>query len=120
MSNTFSVAVNYHDILGYIEYDGDKKEARVTLPEEEGRKLTEDFLHTPCQVRIPRETLLDFTEETIDPLASVRHFQTALTKLWEATGVHVDWSRPVEFVKKYPRLADLPKGGIPFDLPDED
>ncbi len=120
MSSTFSVAVNYHDVLGYIEYDGDKKEARVILPDETGRKLAEDFLGAPHQVRIPRETLLDFTEETIDPLASVRNFQTALTKLWEETGVHVDWSRPVEFVKKYPSLADLPKGGIPFELPSED
>ncbi len=116
MSNTFSVAVNYHDILGYIEYDGDKKAAHVVLPDETGRKLAEEFLSAPHQVRVPRETLLDFTEETIDPLASVRHFQIALTKLWEETGVHVDWSRPVEFVKKYPSLADLPKGGVPFEL----
>ena len=37
MSNNFSVAINYHDILGYIEYDGEKKEAVVTLPDEKGK-----------------------------------------------------------------------------------
>ena len=28
-----------------------------------------------------------------------KHFKLALTRLWEATDVHVDWSRPVDYVK---------------------
>ena len=34
--------------------------------------------------------------------------QLALTRLWEATDVHVDWSRPVDYVKNGIRsLKDL-------------
>ena len=118
-SQTFSVAINYHDVLGYIEYDGQAKTARIVLPDAEGRERAEAFLHTPLAIRLPQETLLDFADTTIDPLADVRSLQIALTKLWEETEVHVDWSRPVAFVKRFPTLADLPKGGVPFDVPEE-
>ena len=34
--------------------------------------------------------------------------QLALTRLWEVTDVHVDWSRPVDYVKNGIRsLKDL-------------
>jgi hypothetical protein len=65
---------------------------------------------------VPHDNLVDFTEETIDPLADVRSFQIALTRIWEETEVYVDWSRPVEFIKKYPTLDSLPKGGEHFEL----
>ena len=37
----------------------------------------------------------------LDPTADVESFKTALTRLWEATDVHVDWSRPVDYVKEH-------------------
>ena len=98
----YSVAVSFKDALGYIEYDEENKTASVVLDNEEGRALAEKFLHTIHEILIPHETLLDFTREAIDPLASVGNFKVALTKLWEATGIHVDWSRPVEYVKLHP------------------
>ena len=45
---------------------------------------------------------MDFTEETIEPWSSKENFQLALTRLWENTDVHVDWSRPVDYVKAHP------------------
>jgi hypothetical protein len=42
-------------------------------------------------------------------LASVENLKIALTRLWEATQVHVDWSRPVEYVRQHPRLSDTKK-----------
>ena len=45
---------------------------------------------------------MDFTEMTIDPLADIKSFQTALTRLWNMTQVHVDWSRPIDYVKAHP------------------
>lgn len=98
----YSVAVSFKNALGYIEYDDQNKTASVVLDNEEGRALAEKFLHTIHEILIPHETLLDFTRESIDPLASVENFKVALTKLWEATGIHVDWSRPVEYVKLHP------------------
>ena len=102
MENTYSVAISYEDALGYIEYDLNDKTAQVTLANDDGKHKAEDFLHQVHEIAIPHETLLDFTAEQIDPLASVDNFKIALTRLWEATGVHVDWSRPVDYVKQHP------------------
>ena len=103
MATTFSVAISYGRDLGYIEYDGEEKTAAVTLADEEGKKLTENYLAAPHVIKIPHETLMDFTDETIDPLADEKSLKIALTRLWNETGVHVDWSRPVEYVKEHPR-----------------
>ena len=45
---------------------------------------------------------MDFTTEKIDPLANEESLKLALTRLWNATKVHVDWSRPVDYVKAHP------------------
>ena len=102
METAFSVAISYEKDLGYIEYDAASKAATVTLANDKGRKLTEDYLHSIHEISIPHETLMDFTAERIDPLADVESLKTALTRLWNQTGVHVDWSRPVEYVKLHP------------------
>lgn len=96
------MAISFKNDLGYIEYDDENKNASVVLANDEGRALAEKFLHTIHEILIPHETLLDFTREAIDPLANVGNFKVALTKLWEETGIHVDWSRPVEYVKLHP------------------
>ena len=102
METAFSVAVSYENALGYIEYDADTKTAKVVLDNEKGKQLVEDYLHTVHEINIPHETLMDFTAEQIDPLSDVESLKTALTRLWNQTGVHVDWSRPVEYVKLHP------------------
>lgn len=114
--NKFSVAIHYEDALGYIEYDGDAKKAVVTLPHEEGKKKAEAYLATTHEIAVPNMTLMDFETKTIDPMADVRSFQTAMTRIWEETEVYVDWSRPVSFVKQFPTLDSLPKGGVEFTL----
>ena len=86
----FSVAISFKGSLGWVEFD------------DEGRTLAEKFLTTPHEIKIPHETLLDFTAEQIDPNLSAENLKIILTRLWEATGVHVDWSRPVEYVKLNP------------------
>ena len=114
--NKFSVAIHYEDALGYIEYDGDAKKAVVTLPHEEGKKKAEAYLATTHEIAVPNMTLMDFETKTIDPMADVRSFQIAMTRIWEETEVYVDWSRPVSFVKQFPTLDSLPKGGVEFTL----
>ncbi len=100
MTENFSVAISYGENLGYVEYDGGK--INVVLDNETGRRKAEEFLAQEHEIKIPHETLLDFTAEKINPQASVEDLKLALTRLWEVTGVHVDWSRPVEFVKLHP------------------
>lgn len=102
MENKFSVAISYKNSLGYVDYDGDTKAIAVTLGDAEGKRLAEEFLAKERVINVPHETLRDFTSETVVPNADVRSFQLAMTRLWEETGVHVDWSRPVDYVKEHP------------------
>ena len=102
MAEPYSVAVSYGDDLGWIEYDEAAKKITVTLGSDEGKKKAEDFLGKPLTLQVPHATLMDFTEETIEPWSSKENFQLALTRLWENTDVHVDWSRPVDYVKAHP------------------
>ena len=98
----FSVAISFRGSLGWVEYDEAQRRAKVFLDDDEGKRLAEDFLSTPHKISVPHETLLDFTEETFDANDSAKSLQVVLTRLWEATGVHVDWSRPVDYVKAHP------------------
>lgn len=102
MEKNFSVAISYKDNLGYVEYDAAEKKINVILNDEEGKQKAENFLSQIHTIAVPHETLLDFTEEKIDPIADVESLQIVLTRLWETTGVHVDWSRPVDYVKIHP------------------
>ena len=102
MDEKFSVAISYNGSLGYVEYDDAQKKINVVLADDDGRKKAEDFLAQIHEIKIPHDTLLDFTAEKINPQADVESLQIALTRLWEATGVHVDWSRPVDYVKLHP------------------
>ena len=100
MNENFSVAISYNESLGYVEYDDAQK--IVVRGDEDGKRKAESFLTMIHEIQIPHETLLDFTAEKIDPQADVESLKIALTRLWEATGVHVDWSRPVDYVKAHP------------------
>ena len=104
MENKFSVAISYQGAIGWIDYDGEAKKAEVHLANEQGKALAEEYLSQPHNIKIPFDNLLDFREVTVEPLADVRSFQIALTRMWEANEVHVDWSRPVDFVMAHPTL----------------
>lgn len=102
MENKFSVAISFGKDLGWIDYDGDSKTAVVNIQNEEAKSLTEKYLSENHSIKVPHETLMDFTAEDVNPLADVKSFKLALTRLWNATKVHVDWSRPVDYVKEHP------------------
>ena len=108
MENIFSVAVQYREMLGYIEYDAAAKTVNVVLEDTAAKAAAEKFLSEKHEIRIPHETLLDFTTETVEPLQDVESFKLALTRLWENTDVHVDWSRPIDYVKAH-RTLDTTK-----------
>ena len=102
MDENFSVAISYGENLGYVEFDEATKKVIVVLGDEEGKRKAEKFLSEIHEIKIPHETLLDFTSEKINPQADAESLKLALTRLWENTGVHVDWSRPVDYVKLHP------------------
>jgi len=102
LNENFSVAISYGESLGYVEYDNAQNKVIVVLGDEDGRRKAENFLTTIHEIKVPHETLLDFTAEKINPQADVASLKIALTRMWEVTGVHVDWSRPVDYVKAHP------------------
>lgn len=108
MNTDYSVAISCHDDLGYIEYDETAKAVNVVIANEEAKQKVEQFLSADMTIQVPHETLHDFTDITISPLADLDSLQLALTRLWENTDVHVDWSRPVDYIKNGIRsLKDL-------------
>ena len=102
MAVTYSVAISYGKDLGWIDYDAEARQATVNLANEEGRKLVEEYLSQTHEINVPHETLMDFAPKTVDPQADEESFKLALTRLWNKTKVHVDWSRPVDYVKAHP------------------
>lgn len=102
MAENYSVAISYNGALGWVELDEAAHTITVNLEEPEGKKLAEDYLGATHTIRVPGESLLDFRPEEITASDSRRSFELAMTRLWEATNVHVDWSRPVDYVKAHP------------------
>ena len=93
--STFSVTLNYNCNYGFVEYNEASKTATVTLPVEEAKQAVEKFLATPLTLDVPQgETIRDFVTKTMEPLASLENFKVCLTRLWDQTGVRVEWSMP--------------------------
>lgn len=92
----FKVAIHYGaDDRGYVAYDTETKELSVSLSNQEGADKVSAFLKQDHS--IAHAMGLDtYQELDIDPLESLGNLKLALTRLWEATEVQVDWSRPVE------------------------
>ena len=78
MSDTYSVAISYGDVLGWIEYDGSARRAEVHLADEKGRTVVEEYLARDHELEVPHKTLMDFTKETITPLADKESLTLAL------------------------------------------
>ena len=59
------------------------------------RQEAESFLAQRHIIRKDGAGLLDFSEVDILPADNVENLELVLTRLWQKTGVFVDWSRPV-------------------------
>jgi len=95
MADLYRVAIHYLNDYGYIEYDPDTKKVIVNLANEAKRKEVESYLATEHVFRVAHDTLLDFVELRTVPTESLENLKQCLTRLWEATEVLVDWSRPI-------------------------
>lgn len=83
------------DNQGWIGYNEETKEITVCLQDEALKKAAYEYLSTPKVLK--RFTgLTEFEEVSGMPNDSLDMFKLALGKIWEATTVYIDWSRPVE------------------------
>ena len=92
----YRVAISFGNDLGYVEFNETTHTLSVILPHDEKRQAAEAFLAQEHTLKLPQESLTDFVEVTLNAAASKENFQRVLGYLWQNTGVHVDWSRPVE------------------------
>ena len=96
MGEVFKVGIHFGDEFGHIEYYFAEKRAVVILGNEEKREAVEKYLLTEQIINVAQHSLLDFKERANNPVADLNSFKLALTRLWNNTGVLVDWSRPVD------------------------
>lgn len=92
----YRVAIQYENAIGYIEYDIARQLIKVVLPHAGKKQEVEKFLTGERTISVSKESLTDFVPVIVLPTASLEDFQLAVTRVWEATDVHVDWSRPVK------------------------
>jgi hypothetical protein len=95
MGEVYRVAIHHDNDCGYIEYDPDTKKVRVVLDDAVKRRAVESFLQSNHIIRVAQRTLRDFREFTVAPNQDLGTLKLVLTRLWQDTGVLVDWSRPV-------------------------
>ena len=90
----FRVAIHYGvNSNGFLSYDTDTKTVTVDLPEQEWVDKVRAYLNE--ERAIENATGLDTYERVqVKPLDSLDNFKLALTRMWEAIDVQVDWSRP--------------------------
>lgn len=94
MEDLYRVAVHYENDNGFIEYDPGSKQLNVILAAEAKKREVEQFLTAEHEINAPVHTIQDFKKCLVKPVDSLQNLKLALTRLWQATGVHVDWSRP--------------------------
>ena len=90
----FRVAIHYGiNSNGFLSYDTEAKTVSVDLPEQEWADKVIAYLND--EHAIEHATGLDTYERlTVKPLESLDNLKLALTRMWEAIDVQVDWSRP--------------------------
>ena len=86
----FRVAIHYGvNSNGVLSYDTDTKTVTVDLPEQEWIDKVRAYLNEDHAIGLDTYERL-----TVKPLESLDNFKLALTRMWEAIDVQVDWSRP--------------------------
>lgn len=82
---------------GYIAYNTETKEVDVQLNDEEINKRAKEYLTTVKELHKYTDLSLYDTIMAV-PASSLENFKLALGYMWMPTGVHIDWSRPVDML----------------------
>ncbi len=87
----YQVALQVGPHFGSISYQIPTKEFSVFFPLPEYKEKVEAYLSKPQTVH-QAINIQEFKSVEVDPLSSLENFKTALTDLYNHTGVRVDWS----------------------------
>ena len=93
--NIHKFVIHFAAEYGQVEYDAMHKSFRVLLDDQAKRQLVEDYLSQSHQIhQADGDDLQTFHTTLVHPVESLESFKLALTRLWQHTGIYVDWSRP--------------------------
>ena len=91
----FKVVIHFAAEYGQINFDIEAKSFQVILADAGKRQLVEKYLSEPRVIQnADGQDLRTFHPKTLLPVESLESFKLALTRMWQHTGVYVDWSRP--------------------------
>lgn len=94
MSELYRVAVHYGNDNGFVVYDPNTKTIKVDLANDTKRREAEEYLAKEHIIAVAHNDIRDFREQKVIASQDVESFKLALTRIWEAIDLHVDWSRP--------------------------
>ncbi|MGI6093263.1 MAG: hypothetical protein GX348_05690 [Veillonellaceae bacterium] len=94
MADVYRVAVHYGNDNGFVEYNLETKTIKVKLANDAKRREAEEYLAKEHTIAVAGADIRDFEARQVIASQDVESFKLALTRMWEATDVHVDWSRP--------------------------
>ena len=87
--------VHFAAEYGQVEYDANKKTFRVLIDNQAKKQSVENYLSQSHQIhQADGDDLQTFHTKTVVPTENLESFKMALTRLWQHTGIYVDWSRP--------------------------
>ena len=93
--NIFKVVVHFAAEYGQIEYDAHEKKFSVALDNPDKKQSVETYLANPHVIDYADgQDVHTFHSKNVTPTENIESMKLALTRLWQHTGVYVDWSRP--------------------------
>ncbi len=93
--NIHKFAIHFAAIYGQVDYDAADKNFRVLLDDDEHKRAVEDYLSRSHVIQhADGDDIRTFHPITVVPTEHLESVKLALTRLWQHTGVYVDWSRP--------------------------
>jgi hypothetical protein len=91
----YKVVVHFAAEYGQIEYDVQGKTVHVVLNDPDKKNAVEKYLSEPHVMdSADGNDVHTFHEKRVLATESLESMKLALTRLWQNTGVYVDWSRP--------------------------
>lgn len=92
----YKVAIHYDLDCGRIEYNPATHQINVILDNAVKKLLVEEYLKSEQLMPVADgDDLVTFHSKKLNAAESVESFKLVLTRMWQKTGVYVDWSRPV-------------------------
>lgn len=94
MAEVYRVAVHYGNDNGFVEYNLETKTIKVDLANDAKRREAEEYLAKEHLIAVAQDGIREFKDQKVIAAQDVESFKLALTRIWEAIDLHVDWSRP--------------------------